>query len=181
MQSFIEFLQDKGKLNASEAEKEVLKKEHQRLYFKHKRALKKQTHRRIELWYLKTEFAELEREPDYLEIRPTELLKAYIRGYRENRHVRTKDSKIRELVIALNRWGSNLNQIAYKSNGIENLSDTDVQELKSLFYRIRDKIDSELEYVPLEQFIMDEYKKNPRFLEYLIEIVEMIKRQETCS
>ena len=178
--TFLEFLQEKGKTNATDEEKKLLYQEHRRLYFKEKNAEKRQTHRRTELWYSKEEFKELEIEAENLEMKVAEMLKGYIQGYRKKQYIRPMDSKMRLVTLALNKWGSNLNQISYKNNALGFLTTSDVAELKDLFYKISSKIENELQYIPLEEMIRAEFEKNPRFLEHLIQIIETLKNKKAC-
>lgn len=181
-QTFQEFLQERGKYTTSisKEERDLLYQEHRKLYFKERNNTRKLIYKRVELRYLHEEFAEIENEAKQLGISNAQLLKENIQGFREKRYVRSKDTTLRLVMIALNRWGTGLNSIVYKSNAFNSLDDRDVHELKNLFRQMHARIHRELEYVPLEKLITEEFEKNPRVLDHIEKIVTHLRRQKAC-
>ncbi|WP_143569694.1 plasmid mobilization protein [Tenacibaculum agarivorans] len=179
--TFQEFLQQRGKANIQlgDIERDELYKEHRRLYFRERNKARKQSKKRIELWYSHNEYKELKKEAQQLEITVAQLLRDCIEGYREKRYVRSKDKGLQMVCFSLNKWGNLLNQLTYRANAFNTLSFSDIAELKKLFHRMNERIENELQFVPLEDLIRSEFEKNPRTLDHLETIINHL-RQQAC-
>ncbi|WP_431167652.1 hypothetical protein [Tenacibaculum halocynthiae] len=180
--TFQEFLQQQGKANIqlSDLERDALYQEHRKIYFKERNRARKQSKKRIELWYSNKDFLELEKEAQQLEITVAQLLRDYIQGYREKRYVRSKDKGLQKVSFSLNKWGNLLNQLTYRANAFNTLSFSDITELKKLFHRMNERIENELQFVPLEDLIRSEFEKNSRTLDHLETIINHLRQQQAC-
>ena len=111
------------------------RRQYMREYMKKRRAGKK----RVELTYSLDEYRRLERHARFHGHKVAPFIKACAEAYLEKSYVVPDEEKVQELRLALQRIGTNINQIARKANR-SGLGSQDIEQALNLVYELQDQV-----------------------------------------
>lgn len=125
--------------------KKQYRKQYQKVY-QQQYTKKKQ---RKSLLFTKPEYRQLEEAAKQHQIKPATFAKRAIFAYLDKQYIVPNENQIHNLKMALKSIGTNINQIAYKTNSTGQLSAKDFESLFQLLHQLEDRMLSALKHPPL--------------------------------
>lgn len=175
MSKFQDYLIDKGKLNASESEKEALFKAYRKEYFKNYNQERKSYSKLVQLWFKTPDYRILSEDAEKLGVKVTELIRFTIKAYKEQSFVLPNEVVLHDLIVSLTRLGTNLNQISYLCNSKKQVGYAEIEEVKKLFKKIEATALIHFTPIHIENYIKSQAEKNPMFISHLERIIQDYK------
>ena len=176
MSNFREYLIALGKLNAPKEEKELLKKQYRKLYFKRYNQERQTNSKLLQIWLKTPDFNVLSEDSGKLGMKVTDFVRHLIQNYHNNSYVLPDEVVLHDLIISLTRLSTNLNQISYLCNRKKQVGYEQIHEVKQIFLKIEETTLAHFKPLHIEDYIKKEADKNPYFIEILEQIIRDYKR-----
>jgi len=173
MEKFYKYLSSKGLLGkletASDEEIKALKaeyrKEYKKEYNKHYRK-EKMVHRVV--IFSPDEFEFLKKSAVEYKKSFSGFVKESALAYQKQKFILPSPEQTREVLVALTRYGTNLNQISFHSNVHKNLFAGQMSHIQNNFKKLNDQISKIYQHPhTLEEILQQALEENPAYIEQI--------------
>lgn len=177
--NFYQFLNERNLLHMLEFPEELPRlREEYRVYYKKmyaKEYAKKRVHRII--IFTPEEYARLKVASDNHGKPFSRFVRESALAYTSNGYILPDPTETKAVLVALKRYGVNLNQISHLCNSIQSVRSTEIIKVQNNFNRLAKDIKRiYTKPIQIEDFVLDVVQKNPNYVPKIYHVLENIKQ-----